>query len=359
MSSSRKSKMASNLSDVMFTNAVYFPNYRIYQGDTPGMLNYSCINHVYYAYASVSADGGVFLSDEWADAGAPVDGVQGGLGSLMHLKQKHPHLRVVLSIGGGNSSEIFPVVASSTLLRDNFARSARGLVEASGLDGIDIAWEYPCDAQQGYDFLALLAAVRIHLPEEHYVLTAALPAAKAVLQFLDLMEIAEYLDFINLMAYDFFGSWTPKAGHHAQLYAMDKEETSASSGVSYLMSKGFPPKKILLGIPTFGRSFLHCTGAGHKYKGIGGAEDGTFEYSQLPRKGCKEVVDKRHVAAQCMGADGGFVTYDNPDTVKMKAGFCKQKGLGGLFYWNAPADSKDKSRSLVAAGFRALHSSSS
>lgn len=55
----------------------------------------------------------------------------------MHLKQKHPHLRVVLSIGGGNSSEIFPLVASSTLLRDNFARSAKGLVEASGLDGID------------------------------------------------------------------------------------------------------------------------------------------------------------------------------------------------------------------------------
>ena len=66
-----------------------------------------------------------------------MDGVQGGLGSLMHLKQKHAHLQVVLSIGGGNSSEVFPVVAASTLLRDNFARSALGLVEASGLDGID------------------------------------------------------------------------------------------------------------------------------------------------------------------------------------------------------------------------------
>lgn len=55
----------------------------------------------------------------------------------MHLKQKHPHLRVVLSVGGSNSSNMFPLVASSTLLRDNFARSARGLVEASGLDGID------------------------------------------------------------------------------------------------------------------------------------------------------------------------------------------------------------------------------
>lgn len=66
-----------------------------------------------------------------------MDGVQGGLGSLMHLKQKHPHLRVILSIGGGNSSEVYPLVAASTLFRDNFARSALGLVEASGLDGID------------------------------------------------------------------------------------------------------------------------------------------------------------------------------------------------------------------------------
>lgn len=55
----------------------------------------------------------------------------------MHLKQKHPHLQVILSIGGGASSHAFSTVAASAVLRDNFARSARGLVEASGLDGID------------------------------------------------------------------------------------------------------------------------------------------------------------------------------------------------------------------------------
>lgn len=55
----------------------------------------------------------------------------------MHLKQRYPHLQVVLSIGGPNSAETFPIVASDAILRDNLARSARGLVEASGLDGID------------------------------------------------------------------------------------------------------------------------------------------------------------------------------------------------------------------------------
>jgi hypothetical protein len=55
----------------------------------------------------------------------------------MHLKQEHPHLQVILSVGGGASAETFPGVAANGLLRDTFARSARGLVEASGLDGID------------------------------------------------------------------------------------------------------------------------------------------------------------------------------------------------------------------------------
>lgn len=108
---------------------------------------------------------------------------------------------------------------------------------------------------------------------------------------------------------------------------MSKEEPSGASGVQLMMAAGVPGKKILVGIPLFGRSFLHVNGPGHKYRGAGG-EDGCFEYNQLPRKGTKEQVDKRAVAAQCVGGDGGFVTYDNPDTVKVKAVFCKQKGLG-------------------------------
>lgn len=64
MSSSRKSRMAS-ASHVLYTNAVYWPNFRVYNGDTPGQLNYGCINRVYYAFANVTMDGGVFVSWPW------------------------------------------------------------------------------------------------------------------------------------------------------------------------------------------------------------------------------------------------------------------------------------------------------
>ncbi|KAI0473366.1 glycoside hydrolase [Xylariaceae sp. FL0804] len=369
MSSSSRKRMSASRSSIMYTNAVYFPNSKIYDGATPGQTNYSCVNHVYYAHANVAADGSVFLSDEWADIQAPCDGVRGGLGSLMHLKEAHPHLQVVLSIGGISSSETFPIVASDALLRDNFARSARGLLDASGLDGIDIDWEYPADYYQGADFLSLLASVRAHLPEEEYMVTAALPAQLAVLGNIDVARAARHLDFVNLKAYDFFGHWTHRSGHQAQLFAPSSsssrggsssgssdEQPSGAGGAAYLTAHGCPPGKILLGIPAHGRSFLGVSGPGHRHRGAAG-EGGSFAYNQLPRRHARETVDKRVGAAYCVGGDGGFVSYDTPETVRMKAAYCKQKGLGGLFYWSGPNDSQDKSRSLIAAGFRALHSS--
>lgn len=69
-SSLRKSRMAS-ASNVLYTNAVYWPNHRVYNGDTPGALNYGCINRVYYAFANVTADGGVFVSLSRIKQGLP------------------------------------------------------------------------------------------------------------------------------------------------------------------------------------------------------------------------------------------------------------------------------------------------
>lgn len=55
----------------------------------------------------------------------------------MQLKQQHEHLQVILSVGGGGASHNFASIASSAATRDTFGASCKGLVEASGFDGID------------------------------------------------------------------------------------------------------------------------------------------------------------------------------------------------------------------------------
>lgn len=167
------------------------------------------------------------------------------------------------------------------------------------------------------------------------------------------------IDYLNLMCYDFSGPWTPLSGHQSQLRAPTEPHDaygrrSCDSGIAYVLSRGVPRHKVVLGVPVYGRSFLGATGPGQKFSG-GGGEQGVFEYRDLPRPGTVEKVDRNVCAAYCVGGDGGFVTYDNPVTVMIKGDYAKREGLGGLFYWTATADAQGD-RSLIVAGHRSLES---
>lgn len=77
----------------------------------------------------------------------------------------------------------------------------------------------------------------------------------------------------------------------------------------------------------YGRSFISSASPGDQYYSNGG-DDGIFEYNALSRLGTHEIVDTAQCAAMCVGGDGGFVTYDNPETVVMKGRYCREKDLG-------------------------------
>ncbi|MCJ1463650.1 hypothetical protein MMC07_002258 [Pseudocyphellaria aurata] len=305
------------------------------------------------------------LHDEYADAQMEVDGTSGCLKAFTAQKQKHVGLKILLSIGGGGEgSKDFAAAAATADSRSNFAKSAEELVKSFKLD---VDWEHPGDSKQGHDFLSLLRTIRKSLPggneaeneaRTNYVVTAAFPAGEWALKHVPLSEVCEYLDFINLMAYDFYGSWTKMSGHHSQLqspnYPRDRETTpSARSAITYLLEKKFPANKILLGIPVYGRSFLGTTDAGQLHSGHAG-EEGTFEYSELPRPGAEEHLEEHLGAAYCVSDDGGFVSYDTAETVQIKANPVKKQGLARLFYWTATADVSG-AKSLIQNGYNALH----
>lgn len=226
---------------------------------------------------------------------------------------------------------------------------------------IQVDWEHPSDPRQGANYMQLLAELRASLPSPNYILTTALPAGEWALRNVDVGQASALLDYINVMAYDFSGPWTSTTGYQSQLYIpksphSDAARISCQSAVNYLLSKGVSSRKLLLGIPAYGRSFLGAEKIGKNFAGQGG-EEGVFEYRDLPRPGAKEHVDTKVVAAYCVGGDGGFVTYDNPDTVHLKAGFAKQNNLGGLFFWTGTGDAQGP-RSLVETAYKGLHSPS-
>lgn len=197
------------------------------------------------------------------------------------------------------------------------------------------------------------------MPKDSYLLTTALPVGVYCLQHINLSAVGNIVDFLNLMGYDFHGHWTSVSGHHAQLcgpmndgQTCAQAERSCTSGVDYVISRGFPANKILLGVPVYARYFHQAKGPRERFVGAG-----EMEYNGIPSEWISSAaIDEAAGAASVVDDQSGgkgFVSFDVPGTVTMKAKYVKEQGLGGLFYWTAAGDRND-GQSLVLAGHKEL-----
>ena len=63
--------------------------------------------------------------------------------------------------------------------------------------------------------------------EKGLLLSAAVSAGKSTIEkAYDVPVLGQYLDFINVMSYDFRGSWDGKTGHHSPLYHHPEDDNN-------------------------------------------------------------------------------------------------------------------------------------
>jgi chitinase len=162
----------------------------------------------------------------------------------------------------------------------------------------------------------------------------------------------KYLDFWNLMAYDFAGSWDHTSGHQANIRKCGPKPQStpfcAEEAIDYYINNGIPSNKMVLGMPLYGRAFCNTAGPGEPYNGIGAVdsdhgswEAGIWDYKALPRPGAQEHFDSDIIASWSYDSNAKMmVTYDTVGCEKKKCEYIKKKKLGGAMWWETSGDRK-------------------
>lgn len=314
------------------------------------------LTHINYAFANVTAEGTVVLEQEFDST---------HLARLTALRDYNPDLKILLSIGGWTWSDYFSDAALTEASRARFARSAVELMLKHQLDGLDIDWEYP--GQPGEDnvyrpgdkenFTLLLKTVREYLNRQgdRYLLTIAAGANDRYLDHTNMKSVHRYLDFVNLMTYDFHGSWTNHTGHHSNLYltpADSGDESSADAGVIRFIRAGVPAQKIVLGVPFYGRGWSGVDDKNNGlfqayYEPLGGLSYDSLANHHVDRNGFTRYWDEAAQAPYLWHPDSTiFITYEDEHSLRNKADYVREQGLGGMMYWE---HSHDAGRKLLNA----------
>jgi chitinase len=346
----------------------YYPNWGIYRTPSfkPNDINFDLVTHINYAFAKVDVAGNIHLFDSWADVEYRSDWntekpYWGNFQQLTEIKKRHPHIKTLISIGGWTLSDTFSSLAENPRARANFAESAIKFCKQYGFDGIDIDWEYPGFAehsgrsQDKENFTLLLAELREAAKAENpsLLVTIAAPAGPFHYKNIEVEEIHPYLDWINLMTYDLHGPWGDSdnriTNHHSPLFppAAGSADLSVYTAVQYYLTQGVPAKKLVIGMPLYGRVFANSNGLHTPYKGAGSGttqEAGMRFFYDIKQNLLNTYGyfwdEQAQVPYLYNSQNKEFVTYENEESLRIKSKFIKQLGLGGAMVWELGLDNR-------------------
>jgi chitinase len=206
-----------------------------------------------------------------------------------------------------------------------------------------------------------LSAAHNRTGNEAYLLTIASNDNQRYFDHTEMDKVHQYLDFVNIMAYDMFTSGSPTTGHHTGLFQSgpDGPTRTSAAAVQRHLDAGIPPEKIVLGVALYGRGW---SGVNPENNGLFQPYEefaGSWGYHEImarftPEKGFVRYWDDEAKAPYLWNADSlMMISYDDQESLRHKADFVLENGLGGIMYWE---HSHDMEELLVGTLHERLHS---
>lgn len=306
----------------------------------PRAIDFKLYTHIFHAFLVADAEGNV-------------RGTRSVPGKTLTQDAHKAGVSVVLSLGGWGWDKQFAAIVSKPEAEERYAKSVLAIVDENDYDGIDLDWEYPDTEQEVVGFERLTRRFRKNLDAmgarkgRPMVLTMAASSNRGTLRWLKKEFLLETMDWINVMTYDFTGTWTDYAGHHSPLFASSRQPESGRRSTAMTMKylveeRGLPPNRLAVGIPLYGRGFP-VKEPYASTKGVPKQRLPQGGYSNLHRlrneQGWTRQWDDETKNPWLIAPDrSAVIGYDDAESVAIKTEWAMKQGFRGVFFWQVNAD---------------------
>lgn len=221
-------------------------------------------------------------------------------------------VKVLISIGGaGADATVYSSLLGDPTRADTFVRHLVQATVDHDLDGVDVDIEGDVldgKAVNAAQYEAFVTKLGTALRAKSKLMTAALGGWFAV----HVTNAAvQRFDFLNVMSYDAYGSWSASPGQHSS-YQMALDDFAFWTGV-----KGMPADRVVIGVPFYGYGW-------GKYKK-------NWRYADLV-SGFPGAENQDQI-----GSGTDVIYYNGMSTIRDKAVWAKQNA-GGVMIWELTHD---------------------
>lgn len=298
----------------------------------------SAITHINYAFAELYVVDGIYQKFK-------VQGSMDRFRTIASLKQSHPELKICLSFTNGvaNSDNKvdggFSAMVATEANRKKFAEDCLAFLQEYKIDGIDLDWEFPGlswgsaakDVAHDTDNYVLLVKQLRETLGDNYLITYAGYCTDKVsvtggYRYVDIKAMDPYVDYVNIMTYDL-----DEAPHHHSALSDTRAYKDCNRAVNAYLNVGVSPKKLVLGIPFYGRISFSKSPTAITYKKI--LQMDRYKYR---RNKWDDIASCPFV--QVMEGNVFYCGYDNPKSIDAKGRWANAKGLYGMMFWEYDQD---------------------